>query len=280
MDGRTGAALHLLLAVALCLLCACSLMPATPQEPAGPSETAPPVPDGGTPDAVPAEPRRAAVIDQLYTLQPNPAFIEKVTGQLEDCGFAVDLYQGDEVTVDLYRRLSGLGYRLIIFRAHSGLLSGDGDVVRKTSLFTNEEYSERKHVAAQLADQLAKARIDQRFPYVFSIREEFVTEGMEGRFDGTVIVMMGCSCLRLEDLAGAFVFRGASSYLGWHATVELGYVDRATPYLLRQLCGEGATIKSAVADTMAAVGPDPTYGARLKYYPAESGGKTLQQLTG
>ena len=60
---------------------------------------------------------KAAIVDQLYSLQPNEGFISEVTRELEDYGFKVDLYQGDEVTVDLYRRLPSYGYKLIIFRA-------------------------------------------------------------------------------------------------------------------------------------------------------------------
>jgi len=40
---------------------------------------------------------KAAIIDQLYVLQPNQDFIEQTTQELEDYGFEVDLYQGDEV---------------------------------------------------------------------------------------------------------------------------------------------------------------------------------------
>jgi len=77
-----------------------------------------------------AEPK-AAIIDQLYSLQPNEAFISEVTKELEDYGFEVDIYQGDEVTVDLYRQLPGYGYKVIIFRAHSGLLGSEGEIIRR-----------------------------------------------------------------------------------------------------------------------------------------------------
>jgi len=37
-------------------------------------------------------------------------------------------------------------------------------------------------------------------------------------------------------------------------------------------------VKEAVDHTMAAIGPDPEWGAVLKYYPAQSGDKTLKEL--
>lgn len=221
---------------------------------------------------------KAAIIDQLCVLQPNQAFLNQITQELEDYGFEVDLYQGDEITVDLYRSLPNLDYKLIIFRAHSGLLSGQGEVVNKTSLFTNEPYSETKHIKEQLSDQLARARIDKNHPYVFSIRDKFITQGMKGEFNNTVIIMMGCSCLHIEDLAQAFIGKGASAYLAWDATVDLGYVDKATPYLMEQLCANNLTVKKAVRNTMNTIGPDPIYGARLKYFPPQSGDKTLEEL--
>ena len=221
---------------------------------------------------------KAAIVDQLHSLQPNEAFISEVTRELEDYGFEVDIYQGDEVTVDLYGRLPGYGYKLIIFRAHSGLLGSEGEVIERTCLFTNEPYSETKHVAEQLSDQLAMARIDENHPWVFGVGDKFVTRSMEGEFDNTVIIMMGCSCLYLEDLAQAFINKGASAYLAWDAAVDLDYVDKATPYLIRQLCVDKVTVGKAVASTMNVVGPDPKYGAVLQYFPPQSANKTITQL--
>jgi len=221
---------------------------------------------------------KAAIIDQLYSLQPNEDFISRVVKELEDYGFEVELYQGDEVTVDLYRELPSYGYKLIIFRAHSGLLGSKGETIKRTCLFTNEPYSKTKHVAEQLTDQLAMARIDENHPWVFGIGDEFVTKNMEGKFGNSIIIMMGCSCLYLDDLAQAFVDKGASAYLAWDATVDLDYVDKATAYLIKQLCVEKVTTGKAVTSTMNVVGPDPKYKAILKYYPAQSGGKTLEEL--
>jgi predicted Zn-dependent protease len=104
---------------------------------------------------------------------------------------------------------------------------------------------------------------------------------MEGRFDGTVIIMMGCSGIALTDLAEAFIDKGASVYVAWDRSVGLNYVDDATPYLIKQLCSEKLTIEEAVDNTMAAIGPDPEYGAELEYYydpPSHNRDKTLEEL--
>lgn len=226
---------------------------------------------------------KAAIIDQLYSLQPNEAFISEVTKELEDYGFEVDIYQGDEVIVDLYRQLPGLGYKVIIFRAHSGLLSHREDsevvVTKATSLFTNEPYSEREHVKEQLNGELARARVTEGYPIVFAIGSRFIKHSMEGEFKNTVVIMMGCHCLYLTDLAQAFVDTGASSYLAWDGLVGLDYVDHATISLMQKICSEELSIEAAVAKTMAQEGPDPNYGAVLKYYPPDSGSRTIAELT-
>ena len=220
---------------------------------------------------------RAAIVDQLYNLRENRAFVANVTGELENLGFEVDLYQGD-ITVDFYRGLPAHGYKLIIMRAHSGLMIQNGEVLPTTLLFTNEEYSTMWYPVEQLDDRVAMGTAGPDHPVMFGITSKFVTGSMTGQFDHTVIIMMGCGGIYLTDLAEAFVDKGASAYLAWHSGVLLRYVDEATPYLMAQLCSEKATIEEAVDSTMNAKGRDPEFGAELRYYPAGSGDQTLEEL--
>jgi len=224
---------------------------------------------------------KAVIVDQLSSVQENDVFVTSVTEELEDYGFQVDLCQGDNVTVDFYRELATHGYKLIIFRAHSGLLAENEVTQDRTVLFTNEEYNQLDHYAEQLNDRLVMARVGEGYPMVFGIPPKFIVESVEGSFDDTVVIMMGCSGLFLRDLAPAFIDKGASVYVGWNGSVELYYVDEATPYLIEQLCSGNRTIKEAVADTMEVIGPDPEHGSGLKYYPTHSsdvGHRTLQEL--
>jgi hypothetical protein len=64
--------------------------------------------------STPTDTPKAAIIDQLYSLQPNEAFTSHVTQELEDYGFEVDIYKGDAVTVNLpdflhFRKLACFG---------------------------------------------------------------------------------------------------------------------------------------------------------------------------
>jgi hypothetical protein len=221
---------------------------------------------------------RAAIVDQLSSLEPNEAFIAQVTSELEESGFAVDVYQGDEITVDFYRKLPTHGYKLIIFRVHSGLLGGGDFYIPRTVLFTNEEYSADRYPTEQVLGRLLMGAPGPGRPVMFGITASFVTGSMKGRFDNTVIVIMGCGGIYLTDLAEAFVEKGASAYLAWNLSVVLPYVDEATPYLIGELCSENATIEEAVNSTMQVKGSDPEYKAELQYYPSGTGNRTLEEL--
>jgi hypothetical protein len=221
---------------------------------------------------------RALIIDQLFSVEPNQPFIEQTQTLLAGCGFKVDLYQGDQITVDLLRGIAETGYRLIIFRAHAGLLNAAGQTIQKTCIFTNEPYSETKHVGEQLSEKLAKARINADYPWVFAVGADFVSQSMKGRFDRTMVIMEGCSTLYIDDLAKAFIQKGASVYTGWNLSVSAGYVDDATDWMLKKLVTDKATLDYAVSSTLNQKGRDPDFGAVLKYYPPENGQQTLTEL--
>jgi hypothetical protein len=221
---------------------------------------------------------RAAIVDQLYNLQPNEAFVANVTGELAEYGFAVDLHQGSNITVDFYRELATHGYKLIIFRAHSGLLGGGDFVIPKTVLFTNEVYNPDRYPTEQAFDRLLMGGPGPGQPILFGITASFVTRSMKGEFDDTAIIIMGCGGIYLEDMAKAFIDEGASVYLAWDASVLLPYVDDATIYLMGQLCSENTTVEEAVDRTMRVKGLDPEYEAELEYYPSGTGNRTLGDL--
>lgn len=225
---------------------------------------------------------KAAIVDQLYVLEPNQDFIDEVKAHLEAVGFDVAIYQGEQVSVNFYRQLPKHQYKLIIFRAHSGLMQRQEDsqvmVKEETYLFTGEAYSKTKYVREQLTDQMLPARMTEDYPLVFAINSKFLLTSAAGRFQDTAVIMMGCGTTYLNDMAGAFVLKGASTYIGWDSGVGIGYVDEATLVLLQNLCIEELTVEEAVAETTAQEGPDPSTGARLRYYPKESGDQTIKQL--
>lgn len=233
------------------------------------------------PATTPTRPK-AAIIDQLHLLEPNPSFIEETRGILESGGFAVDLWQGEDITVDFYRRLPGYGYKLIVFRVHSGILLSlvHAQIVpsETTYLFTGETYDSARYVSEQLADRVSNALMTTEYPLVFAVNSAFISEDMQGSFDNAVILTMGCESLYHDDMAESFIQKGASAYLGWSSVVSLKYVDEATLSLLGRLCSDNMTVGQAVAGTMNELGYDPYFRAYLKYYPAGSGDGTIAGL--
>jgi len=229
-------------------------------------------------DAVP----RAAIIDQLYSVKPNPLYIEKTSEILEAHGYAVDIWQGNDITVSFYRDLPARGYKIIIFRSHLGILSlvGKSEVIplETTCLFTNEVYDAKKHVLEQFAERLQEGQMSEDYPTVFTLTPKFVTDSMSGEFEGTAILMMGCASSYWDDMAAAFVEKGASVYLGWSATVSLDYLDGTVLDLLDNLFTRQMNIEQAIAGTMDEAGYDPYHGARLRYYPQTTGHQTISTL--
>jgi hypothetical protein len=220
----------------------------------------------------PASELKAAIVDQLSLTVPNQTFIETATKILETGNYTVDYYPGEEVTVGFYRNLPTNGYRLIILRAHSSATSLQGEEFVRSPVvfFTSEPYSQTKYVVEQLTDQLGKASYaPPEPPYYFSIHHEFVTSSMNGKFQNTTIVMMGCEGLSNTKMAEALIKKGAKVYIGWSGDVSATHTDQATIQLLTYLT-KNQTIKQAVENTMEEVGPDPISESILYYYPTEA----------
>ena len=215
----------------------------------------------------PAGPKTAAIVDQLALTQPNPAFAEAATSTLEQAGYVVDYYPGEQVTVDFYRSLPAKPYDLIILRVHSGLARDEGEPTGYVSLFTGEPFSDTKHYEDAEAGRLARARYYDDSPEYFSIVPDFIESSMAGRFEGTTIIIMGCDGLTTDTAAQAFVHKGAKAVVGWSGRVSAAHTDKATERLLRHLLIDRLSTRDAVARTMGEVGPDPEYNSTYLVYP-------------
>jgi hypothetical protein len=225
---------------------------------------------------------RAAIIDQLYLREPNPIFITEATNLLKSIGFEVDIWQGNQITVDFYRRLPSMGYRFILMRIHSGTLveikNGQVTEMPNTYLFTAENYTSSRYVADQLTNKVSYAVMEENSPNVFAVNSEFIRDA-KGTFNHTVVLAMGCESSRHTDLEQAFIIKGASVYIGWSDIVTLAHVDKVTLDLLKKFCTSGMSISQGISVTMASLGHDPYYNSYLKFFPDISGSKTIKELT-
>jgi len=229
-----------------------------------------------------AAPKTAVIVDQLSLTQPNPDFAEKATETLEQAGYTVDYFAGEQVTVDFYRNLPAGHYGLILLRVHSGRSSeidpttGEKTKREYVSLFTGEPYDDTKYVEDRNPEaggaELSFARIGRATYYpdappLFGISPNFIKYSMHDRFDRTVIIMMGCDGLISDMTAQAFVRKGAKAVMGWTGPVSADHTDAATERLVQHLVIDRIAPAKAVTQTMAELGNDPQYGTELRIYP-------------
>jgi hypothetical protein len=218
----------------------------------------------------PPGPKNAAIVDQLSLTQPNPGFVGAATDLLEQAGYDVHYFPGEQVTVDFYRNLPALGYDLIVLRVHSAATqeidreTGSRNDAEYVSLFTGEPYREMKYPDDQSTGRVGKALYHKGAPPLFGITPDFVETSMRGRFDGALIIMMGCDGLRFRQTGQAFMDRGAKAFVSWSSLVSPSHTDLATQRLLQKLLVEELPVREAFAETATEIGPDPFYGGTLR----------------
>jgi hypothetical protein len=211
---------------------------------------------------------RAGIIDQLSLTAPNPDFRREVTQLLQDDGYVVDYIPGEDVTVETYRSLPEQDYDLLILRVHSTAeVSRGEDDVTAVSLFTGQPYSRELYYDEQLEGRIGFAQYTEESEKLFGITSRFVRESMRGKFDDTLVLMMGCQGFINDEGAEAFSARGARAFIGWDGLVSASHTDQATQTLLRYLVVQDKEPADAIALTMADVGPDPDYKSQLVSRP-------------
>ena len=234
-----------------------------------------------------SSPPEAAIADHLsfFPDQRNPAFVDTCKTIFEEGELTWAYHEGEEITVDFYRKLPSCGTKIIILRVHSAIMKTETGIISILGLFTSERYSDeaaKKYREDVLDDRLVKAFFTEGAEEYFGIVPKFVEESMKGKFQNTIIIMMGCEGLGYEeleytDMAEAFIKKGARVYISWDGSISLDHTDQATIHLLQSLILRKRTIDIAVTETMEIVGKDPTYNSTLQYYPrtAEAGNYTI-----
>jgi hypothetical protein len=134
-------------------------------------------------------------------------------------------------SIDLFQQLPSLRYSLIIIRAHPG--SGQ-------AIITSQPYSQLLYKSEQQSGALVAADADNG-PLYLAITPQFVSKDMQGRFPGTTVIVMGCAALQgTQDLAVAFLDKGADTFVGWDGSVTIIHTDISTVNLVQLLSSERA----------------------------------------
>jgi len=220
---------------------------------------------------------KVAIVDQLSLAFPNQTFVETATNILKQARYSVDYYSGEKVTVEFYRNLPTHRYHLLVLRVHS-VTHNPMKGVEYTGLFTSESFdSERYNYERNTlqAGEVAFQPYHEGDPTYFAITSRFVQLSMVGMFEKTTIIMMGCWGLTYQDLAKAFISKGAQVYISWSKSVLLYHTDTATVLLLQHLVAQKQTVEQSVKETMKEIGSDPESHSVLLYYPPELGNYTL-----
>jgi hypothetical protein len=217
----------------------------------------------------------AVIVDSFYS--SSPGFTDEAVAFLVSSGVQVDVYKDENVTVELYRELPRYGYSLIVLRVHTGI-SGEGTTAISPGLFTNEPYNTYEYFTEQMTKQICPGVIDSDDPAAqrfFTVTSGFVTGSMEGNFNNSVVVLSSCLGMWMNQLAEAFVQKGARTFISWDEKVNLAHTDKACMLLLKALIQQRMTVSEAVGKVMAEVGPDEAYTSKLQYYPEDAGNVKL-----
>lgn len=208
---------------------------------------------------------KAALVDQLSLTFPNQGFINKTTEILEQAGYTVDYYPGEEVTVEFYRNLPTHHYDLVILRVHSGRIrTPDGTLGDDVGLFTDEPYNPEKYVEEEKAGLVGSFHYSNTSSSYFGITPSFVAWAMEGKFEDSTVILMGCDGVRSDTMAKAFIYKGANAFVSWTKPILASYTDAVTESLLKHLLIEKLPLKEAMEKAIAEVGFDQIYGSRLR----------------
>lgn len=239
--------------------------------------------------------QKAVIIDSLYDDVPNKYFHEQAKKYLEDAGYTVDLYITENATVNFFKKLPSMNYQIIVMRTHAVEAETENNPIM---IFTGEKYSEEKYISEQLFGQLQRGtplldrtfsideekstgwiqinettkmisspvHIEEKKDEYFLVSPKMVTDGMEGRFPHSTILLGGCSTLKNSSLAQSFLKKGAFEVIGWDNLVSSSDNDRALLKVLEKSLGENMTTQQALDDVMSDWKSSPKYESRMQYF--------------
>jgi hypothetical protein len=201
---------------------------------------------------------RAAILDALYTSSQDSAYEQNLTGYLSTAGYRVDVFRGENVTIDLLRSIGGC--KVLILRLHSAIHT-DGFLY----LFSGEKYTQSKYTSEQLYGVVREGVTFEGEEY-FAINAVFLGGNNPAGLKDSTIILMGCNGTGDSYSIQRLLDRGVKAYIAWTGYVDLSYSDEATMALVKALYLEKSSVPAAVAEAMREVGTEPGYDSVLKYY--------------
>jgi hypothetical protein len=223
---------------------------------------------------------KAAIIDQVGENAPSSPesareFNKTVTRILESAGFNVSYHKSESITVNFYKGLAKYNYGLIILRAHSALRAGETEI----DFFTSERFKENFYRDMQDKGLLTAGNYTW-LPgeFYFAITPKFI-ESLDGYFPNSIVIAMGCWSLKsgYEEMAQAFIKKGAKAYIGWTDAVSMSHSDNSTVRFLQYLLEKNMTINDAINECNKILDQEGYHG-KLSSYPSEIGNYKLSDF--
>jgi hypothetical protein len=199
----------------------------------------------------------AVLVDALFGSSPNPNFTTSLRSTLQGAGFGVDVYQGEDVTVDFLKKFA-CGYEVVILRMHSALAN-----TNELYLFTAEPYSAGKYVQEQYFRLVKEAYATEDSHSVFAVNWGFIKRLMAEKFEGALVIVMGCDGADDPWMAEEIINQGAVGYVAWNGSVLLSHSDKAVLNLVQALYVDKLSLEDAVEKTNSQIGVDPQSGSIL-----------------
>jgi hypothetical protein len=177
---------------------------------------------------------------------PDPSFVSNVNSTLQNHGFNVTYYN-EILDVNFFKSLASSNYGLIILRDHSALRNDSSTV----DLFTSERYVPGAHDQDLENGLLALGEFYYKPGELYFVLSSLFVENLQGHFPSSIVVAMGCQSLKpgCEQMAQAFLDKGAKAYIGWSDVVFPQDTDTETTRLISMLLNENLTIGDAARGT-------------------------------
>ncbi|MGA3192580.1 MAG: hypothetical protein ABSD73_08745 [Candidatus Bathyarchaeia archaeon] len=202
---------------------------------------------------------KAAILDALYAGSQDLAYEQSLTNYLSIAGYRVDVFRGENVTIDLLRNVGG--YKVLILRLHSAIGSGGGFLY----LFSGEKYTQSKYVQEQLSGAVREAITFDNVSY-FAINAVFLGGNNPTGLKDSTIILMGCNGTGSSYSIQRLLDRGVKAYIAWTGYVDLPYSDETTLALVKALYLERSSVQAAVEEAMKEAGTEPLYTSVLECY--------------
>lgn len=206
---------------------------------------------------------KAVLIDGIAFTDPNPQFTESVKEILSKANITLDIYEGEEVTIDLLRRIGGYG--LIILRLHSAVDEQHGLLyIFSAEKFDSEEYVSGYSYEERELGAIREGRTFKNESY-FALRADLLGDLGSKGLNGSILILMGCNGTDSQQVINNLFERGVRGIVAWNGYVDLNYTDEIIVELLKVVYESRMDFPEAVRKVMNERGADPFWKSRLEY---------------